>query len=81
MHLFGSEWKKMRGILAMNRSTDAYRWAKEKAELEVKSSGMEDRMKGNEEQLKDLEDKLQAGEIAPEDFKTLSTKLLQSPSN
>jgi hypothetical protein len=42
---------------------------------------MEDRMRDNEEQLRDLGEKLQHGEIAQEDFKTLSTTLLESPGN
>jgi uncharacterized protein (DUF697 family) len=59
----------------------AYRRAKEKAQREFKSTGMEDKMKENGDQLKDLGDKLQAGQIGQEDFRTASTRLLECAGN
>ncbi len=60
---------------------DAYRRAKENASREFKASGMEDKMKENEDQLKYFSARLQAGEIDPQEFQTLSTTLLQPGAN
>jgi small GTP-binding protein len=59
----------------------AYRRAKEKAEREFKSNGMDEKMREKEQHLRDLGDKLQAGEIEQEDFRTLSTRLLECAGN
>lgn len=57
---------------------DAYRRAKEKAEQEFKASGMEGRMEESGPQLKNLAEKLEAGEIDQQDFQLLTTRLLQT---
>jgi uncharacterized protein (DUF697 family) len=55
---------------------DAYRRAKEKAEREFKSSGMEDSMKEKEEPLKLLGEKLQSGQITQDEFRAQSRQIL-----